>query len=84
MDCSELYQHLEGLLDGEAAANTALQQHLAACTHCRRLLAACRETIQVYRAQPVPPIPATLHRKLMDKVGGRAAPTHGSRPHPSS
>lgn len=80
MNCRELLDQLESLLDGGAGRSPAVQQHLATCSGCRQLVATCRQTIHFYRAQPAPPIPAALHRKLMEKVNGNAAPGASRRP----
>lgn len=84
MNCRELLEQLESLLDGGAERSPALRQHLAICSGCRQLVATCRQTIHYYRSEPAPPIPAALHRKLMEKVNGKAAPLASRRPPTSS
>lgn len=84
MDCRELMDHLDAVLEGERSLDPALLQHLAACLGCRQLVATCRQTILVYRSQPAPPIPAALHRKVMKKVNGTSAQPGGTATHPRS
>lgn len=69
-DCRQCLEQLGAYLDGELEPllRLGLDGHLAQCLGCRRLVANCRQTIQVYRRQPLPVLPAALHQKVMAKV----------------
>jgi predicted anti-sigma-YlaC factor YlaD len=73
MDCSKLFPHLGAYLDGELelALVIEIEAHCHACPPCRTILETCRQTIQVYRRQPAPPLAPNLHRKLMDRLSAK-------------
>lgn len=64
---------LGAYLDGELEPLTRLEMdaHLTQCLACRRLVANCRQTIQVYQRQPLPTLPAALHRKVMARLAAQ-------------
>jgi len=72
-NCQQCLQRLGAYLDGELEPLLRLQvdAHLAQCLGCRRLVANCQQTIQVYRRQPLPVLPAALHQKVMAGVAAR-------------
>ncbi|MGH9487418.1 MAG: anti-sigma factor family protein [Terriglobales bacterium] len=81
MDCSQIVLHLSSYLDGESSPE--LQAHVAGCASCRLVVESCQQTIGIYRRQLAPPLPAELHRRVIDYVGRRVPP--GRRvPHPSA
>lgn len=69
LDCQQCLERLGAYLDGEL--DLEVDGHLAQCLGCRRLVANCRQTIQVYRRQPLPELPAALHQKVMARVAAR-------------
>ena len=75
MDCQECIQNLSAYLDQELAPmpRTEADQHLQRCPPCRRLVQTCQQTIQTYRSQPAPELPAALHRQVMDGVNRAVA-----------
>lgn len=76
MSCQLVSDQLCGYLDGDStlAVRLEIEIHLLRCPPCRCLVQTCRQTIQVYRRQPAPPLPAALHRKLMDKIAAARPP----------
>lgn len=80
MNCRECKDHLQPYLDGElylermAVQRVALEGHLDGCPSCRYLFSTCQLTIQFYRRQPAPPLPSSLHRRLMEQIGRQPRP----------
>ena len=66
MKCQELLGALNEYVDGEthSALCQALQEHLADCNPCRVVIDNIRQTITLYRAGEVMPLPAGLHEKI--------------------
>jgi anti-sigma factor RsiW len=76
VSCHDLIQALGAYLDGDlsAALHAGCEAHAGACASCRCLIASCRLTIQTYHNHPAAPLPAALHRKLMDQLGNFKPP----------
>lgn len=66
MKCQELLGALNEYVDGEthSVLCQALQEHLADCNPCRVVIDNIRQTITLYRAGEVMPLPAGLHEKI--------------------
>lgn len=73
LNCHECLELLGGYLDGDLAGpeRLAADAHLAGCCGCRRVVVSCRQTIQVYRQQPPPVLPVTLHQKVMARLSAQ-------------
>jgi anti-sigma factor RsiW len=77
LNCQQCLERLGAYLDGELDGEmepllrSEVDGHLSQCLGCRRLVANCRQTIQVYRRQPLPELPAALHQKVMARVAAR-------------
>ena len=66
MKCHELLKGLNEYVDGEtrSALCRAIREHLAGCDSCRVVIDNIRQTITLYRAGRVSPLPGGLHEKL--------------------
>ncbi len=66
MKCRELLSALNDYVDGEtqSALCRALQEHLADCNPCRVVIDNIHQTITLYRAGEVMPLPAGLHENI--------------------
>ncbi len=75
MYCQQLVAELCAYLDGEGPAAWAdFEAHLVACRKCRLLVETCRRTVALYRQQPLPPLPAAVHSRVMTALRhGRGA-----------
>ncbi len=69
MRCAQLIAELCAYLDQEGPQAWAdFEAHLAACRKCRQLVETCRQTMLLYRSEPLPPLPAAVHSRLMMAV----------------
>jgi hypothetical protein len=68
MKCKELLQGMNEYVDGDwqSAVCRALQEHLAQCNPCQIVIDNIRQTITLYRAGEVVPLPARLHEQLSE------------------
>jgi predicted anti-sigma-YlaC factor YlaD len=66
MKCEELLAALNEYVDGErrSVLCQALQEHLADCNPCQVVIDNIRQTIALYRAGQLVPLPAELHEQL--------------------
>ncbi len=66
MKCKELLGAVNEYVDGEtqSALCQALHEHLTGCNTCRVVIDNIRQTITLYRADEVVPLPAGLHERL--------------------
>lgn len=66
MKCEELLAALNDFVDGEtqSAICQAFQEHLVECDPCKIVIDNIRQTISLYRADEMVPLPAGLHNRL--------------------
>lgn len=64
--CRKLLDRMSEYLDGDLPAGELadIESHLHACHHCEACLAALRRTIEICRAQELPPLPEEVRREL--------------------
>lgn len=75
MRCEELLGALNEYVDGDtrSALCQAIEEHLADCNPCRVVINNIRQTITLYRAGDVVPLPPGLHEKIRTIVQARWA-----------
>jgi predicted anti-sigma-YlaC factor YlaD len=66
MQCDELLSALNDYMDGDtrSAICQAIREHMAECKACRIVIDNIRQTITLYRAGEIMPLPAGLHEKI--------------------
>jgi anti-sigma factor RsiW len=80
MKCDAVYLHICDSLDENLASPRcrAIKKHLEQCPECQAYLASLKTTIALYKAAPVPRIPAEAHRKLFKKLATLSADAKAS------
>jgi predicted anti-sigma-YlaC factor YlaD len=75
MKCEELLAALNEYVDGEqkTALCQALEEHLAHCNPCQIVVDNIRQTITLYRADEVVPLPTEVHEQLRNVLRKRWA-----------
>ena len=75
MKCDELLAALNEYVDGEqkTALCQALEEHLAHCNPCQIVVDNIRQTITLYRAGEVVPLPTEVHEQLRNVLRKRWA-----------
>jgi anti-sigma factor RsiW len=75
MKCEELLAALNEYVDGEqkTALCQALEEHLAHCDPCKIVVDNIRQTITLYRAGEVVPLPTEVHEQLRNVLRKRWA-----------
>jgi hypothetical protein len=70
MKCDEVYLHICDSLDEnmESPRCRAIRKHLEDCPDCQDYLRTLKLTIALYKAAPVPRLPAAQHRKLFKTI----------------
>ena len=73
MKCEELLAALNEYVDGERqlALCRQLEEHLANCNPCQVVIDNIRQTITLYKAGSVYPLPAELHEQLCEVLRER-------------
>jgi anti-sigma factor RsiW len=80
MKCDEVYLHICDSLDENLASPQckAIKKHLEQCPECRAYLSSLKTTIALYKAAPVPRLPAIAHRNLFKKLSALTATAEAS------
>lgn len=70
MKCDAVYLHICDSLDENLGSPRcrAIKKHLERCPECQAYLTSLKTTIALYKAAPVPGIPAEAHRQLFKKL----------------
>jgi anti-sigma factor RsiW len=65
--CRDLLAQLSAYLDGEAAQSVCaeIDLHLQSCSDCRAVVNTLDHTVALYRALPVPELPAGVEERLL-------------------
>ncbi len=65
--CAELQAYLPEYLDEQAKESIcrAIEEHLAACDHCRIVIDTIKKTIALYRDAPPETVPDQVHQRLI-------------------
>jgi hypothetical protein len=75
MKCEELLAGLNDVVDGDQASALcqALREHLARCNPCQIVIDNIRQTITLYKAGEIVPLPDELHEQLCGVLRARWA-----------
>jgi hypothetical protein len=70
MKCDEVYLHICDSLDENLGSPQcrAIKKHLERCPECQTYLNSLKTTIALYKAAPVPRLPAKAHRDLFTTI----------------
>ena len=66
MNCKEVLGQLSEYLDQEVLGEVCreLEQHIAACQHCRIEVNTLRHTIELYKRMPSTDVPGSVEERL--------------------
>lgn len=70
MKCKSVYEYICENLDADmnSAKCRAIKKHLAACPDCAAYLDSLKKTILLYKREPGPRVPLSVHRRLFKKI----------------
>ncbi|MBI4536187.1 MAG: zf-HC2 domain-containing protein [Ignavibacteriae bacterium] len=70
MNCKKVYLHICESLDEDLNSPRCreIRNHLDDCPNCRAYLDSIKKTITLYRMEPAPHVPASVHNRLIKTI----------------